>query len=35
MKKIAFEKNIDVDDLLFYIENCIDATEVKKAAAVL
>lgn len=35
MKKIAFEKNIDIDDLLFYIENCIDATKVKKAAAVL
>lgn len=35
LKKIAFEKNLDAEDLLFYIENCIDATEVKKAASVL
>lgn len=35
IKKIAFEKNINTDDLIFYIENCINATDVNKAISLL
>ncbi len=35
LKKIAFEKNINPDDLIFYIENCIDATDINKAISLL
>ena len=35
LNKVAFEKNINPDDLIFYLENCINATDVDKAISLL